>query len=79
MEELEKQLKTLDARCAGSTGLESFPYWNARRKEVLLELEKHRHLTRWEYICCHGYLAWRAYVETHGLPENHPHADQGTT
>lgn len=77
MEELEKLLKTLNARCAGSTGLESFPHYNARRREVLLELEKLRHLTRWEYICCYGYPAWRKYADTHNLPEDHPHADQG--
>jgi hypothetical protein len=79
LEELEKQLKKLNARCAATTGLESYQSNDEKRKAILVEVQKHRSITRWEYICCYGYLAWLAYTNKHGLPEDHPSADQGAT
>ena len=75
LECLEKRLVEFNELCARTTGLESFPGNNARRRAVLDDIKELRALTRIEYINLYSYDAWRNYVQYHGLPEDYPIAD----
>lgn len=75
LECLEERLVELNELCAQTTGLESYPTNDIRRKAVLDDLQTLRTLTREEFINLYNYGAWRRYVEYHNLPENHPLAD----
>lgn len=72
LEELEEELKNLNALCDATTGQETYHINDEKRKAIIVEIQKHRSITRWEYICCYGYTAWIDYTEKHDLPEDHP-------
>ncbi len=55
---LEVQLDQAHDLCATHTGKEHYERYDKRRCELLAEIEKHRKLTRYEFICLHGYQAW---------------------
>lgn len=74
---LEAQLLILNELCAITTGRYYFPEYNEKRMEVLKQLETCRPLSRWEYICCYGYAAWKAYTTLHNVPETHEFANCG--
>lgn len=57
---LEATLAKLNAKCADTTGLESFEAYSSARKAVLVQIEKSRALTYVEYVACHGYDKWVA-------------------
>jgi hypothetical protein len=59
-----------------TTGTPGYAKANLARKAELKQKELVEPLTREEYIDLYGYVAWTDYVEKHGLPEDHPMADQ---
>lgn len=66
------QLAKADARCARTTGLESYAGDAEDRKVILRQLEAIQPLTRWQHICLHGYEDWRRHCREHHVPESHP-------
>jgi len=74
--DIRERLTAANNLCAMTTGLEEFPANNEARKVLLRELEAVTLLSRWEFICLHGYEAWRKYVDENKLPEDHPYADR---
>ncbi len=56
--EFEALLAELEKACERNSGLPSFDSLENRRKEVLTAISELRSLTRWEFICLHGYVEW---------------------
>lgn len=68
--EFENLLAELDKACERNSGLPVFESLDKRRKEVLTVISGMRSLTRWEFICLHGYVEWVAFTTANGLPED---------
>ena len=76
LDQLEAESLQLFELCGKESGRPAYPALDAKRKKVLAEIEKHRTLTRWEFINRYEYQAWLDHCETHGLAEDHPDADK---
>lgn len=73
---IENKLVELNDLCAKASGMPEFPSYNRQRNILIDQVKEFRPLTRWEFICRNGYIAWLDFVKNFELPEDYPIASE---